>query len=745
MKKNILFSLICTFLFMAAAVHTYITPSVRISFHAQSDKGAIVFLKYTSAINKKTVTNVLKKSFCPKVSDFVFFDVPVKKLYQMTLDFILIFRQQRIKIDQIKIEGKKTLILPLDNNDIITQESSLLSFPTPLNIEGKTHFSFPAAFVLSLFSFVSFYAVFRFKKACHFAAAIAGYFCFSFYFNTNLAKENAFLTLLLITALYLFYERTSNNNSNRRERAVILIFGILFSFIHLLSYCLTFSLSFAALKYNLLLSTVSATGETFLVYRLCFCLFSFLDYLGQSRQRLANRYIVFFKEHVFGVSFVLIFTVYLLFGLIYYPGRISFDMIVQLEQSLDTANKSQHHPFLSTFLMNGCFKIGTFLKDSAFGLFLYILLQNLVCSAVFGACLKQIKNLKLPDGFLIASLIFFTFFPFGILSVWGVKDVLYSAVFTLFLLQTVTFINTKQTSATFKTAAFYSITGLLVCNLRNNGIYVVLPTLLFLFFRLPYKKILGMIFCFILVTFVLLTRYAYPALGYPAGSKREIFSIPFQQTALYVKQHRSEITTKEYQTIDRVLSFQDLYKNYLPRASDPIKKTYKLEYSDAEFAYLKDYFIVWAKMFFKHPLTYFQALLAQSSHYYAFLPSGSSLPEHIIFLTDWLQAAQAQKETPLSNMIDQFHFTYILFMPFLCFVYNRAFYTNLTILTWIYLLCRKREKSTAPFIPILISVLICIASPVNGLLRYAMPMVAAAPLMIAYAVSDQNRKTDNEH
>ncbi len=227
-------------------------------------------------------------------------------------------------------------------------------------------------------------------------------------------------------------------------------------------------------------------------------------------------------------------------------------------------------------------------------------------------------------------------------------------------------------------------------------------------------------------------------MGFPPGSKKEIFSIPFQQTAFYVKRHRTEITAEEYLTIDRVLSFHELGRNYYRYSSDPVKKTYKLNDAEKENAFLADYLFVWAKMFFKHPVTYFQAFLSQSSQYYTFIPNSLSLPSRVVVLTEWLNTTETDGDTlPLKDISDWLYYSFLWYIPILNLFYSCAFYTNFSILLWIYLLCRKKEKSAAPFVPVLINILVCVASPVNGLLRYAMPMIAVAPLILAFAVFEK--------
>lgn len=733
MKKHIFFSLICMLFFMLLTVPFYLKPTVRVSFHALSDTGAQVYLNYTQKENEDIQKHFLEKNFCPQTSDFVFFDIPVQKLHQIILTFS-VQPQQQIKIDQIRVEGKTTRILPLEENDLITSDISELSLTTPLDIEGKTKFSFFTALVLAIFSFSLFYAVCRFKIARAAAAAIAGYFCFSFYFDTDLGKENTFFTLLLIAALYIFYRKAEENRLSKKEKIILFGFSLIFSLLSLFAYSLCFSFTFSIIENNILLSVISTAGQTALIYTLCSYLFRFFDYLGTRQNDFSGHWCEFYQKHTFFASFCFILGIYLTLALIYYPGRISPDMTLQLEETLDIAKKSQHHPFLSTFLMGICFKTGLFLKDGRLGAFLYILLQSLVCAAVFAACQKQIKRWELPVLFQTGTLIFFAAVPFGIFIIWGLKDVLYSAFFTLFLLQTISFVTENDRDHFFKNLIFYISTGLMVCLLRNNGIYIILPTLFFLFFRTSHKKTAGISFLTVLTVYTALTQYAFPALGFPPGSKREIFSIPFQQTAFYVKRHGTEITPEEYLTIDRVLSFHELGKNYYRYSSDPVKKTYKLYNAEKENDFLADYLFIWAKMFFKHPATYFQAFLNQSSQYYTFIPNLISLPSQGIVRTEWLNTSGTNA---LKEIADWFYYSFLWYIPVFKLLYSCAFYTNFSILLWIYLLCRKKEKSALPFIPVLISILVSIASPVNGLLRYAMPIIAAAPLIFAFTVFEK--------
>lgn len=61
-------------------------------------------------------------------------------------------------------------------------------------------------------------------------------------------------------------------------------------------------------------------------------------------------------------------------------------------------------------------------------------------------------------------------------------------------------------------------------------------------------------------------------------------------------------------------------------------------------------------------------------------------------------------------------------------------YTWMSILMIAYLFRKKLYRCMVVFVPTIVVFLICIASPVNGALRYYMPVIFVMPLLIAYFI-----------
>ena len=181
-------------------------------------------------------------------------------------------------------------------------------------------------------------------------------------------------------------------------------------------------------------------------------------------------------------------------------------------------------------------------------------------------------------------------------------------------------------------------------------------------------------------------------------------------------------------------------ERYDPLISDPIKDNWN---RDATGEDLKNYFIVWAKMFFKYPVTYLEAAIGQSYGYYAFnngFAYGAGNYNSGMTIFDWIEV-DAFKE--------YFSFHYIEAMetgrqllnhwanlwdkiPVLNLTNKIALYTWIIVLIGFELLRKKQISELIPVVALLIMICTCIASPVNGCFRYFAPVAASMPALFIF-------------
>ena len=96
-----------------------------------------------------------------------------------------------------------------------------------------------------------------------------------------------------------------------------------------------------------------------------------------------------------------------------------------------------------------------------------------------------------------------------------------------------------------------------------------------------------------------------------------MLSIPFQQTARYLRDAGDDVTPEEKAAISAILDYEGLPELYNPNLSDPVKATYDNETGLDE---LITYFQAWYQMLLRHPDIYVQATM--NNLYGYFYPGG---------------------------------------------------------------------------------------------------------------------------
>ncbi len=443
---------------------------------------------------------------------------------------------------------------------------------------------------------------------------------------------------------------------------------------------------------------------------------------------------------VFGVSFIVLLLCYMPYLYAYYPGSINSDTSHQLASAFGYELNTNHYPFFSTWLMGFCMRVGTAILDNTFGIFIYVLLQTVMQAFAFSNTLRIMVKWKMPVWIVLGAGVYY-----AVLPIWGgyaqfmIKDTLYSAVVVLFTTMLLELLVENRTSINKCKILGITAVGLVTILLRNNGVYIVLPCLLAgtIFIKRGKKRNLMFIALAVCVVF----NWAYgslvlPAMHIPKGSVREALSVPFQQTARYVKEYEDEVTEEEKAAINAVLAYDWIAENYVDYGADPVKNTYK-EYGE-DGARLGNYFKYWFLMFFKHPVVYFEATVANSYYYYCANINGSFEPIYLNYIyydehTECFDVYQLEEREELRQEIYEYAQGFQE-LPIIGLLFSQGFYTYVLI-GMIGLFCyRKKYKYIIGLLPSALSVLICVASPVNGSYRYFLPVIGCTCICLAYCI-----------
>lgn len=432
----------------------------------------------------------------------------------------------------------------------------------------------------------------------------------------------------------------------------------------------------------------------------------------------------------FGLCFALLLAAWLPYLLLCWPGSVTYDAANQLSQFLGMTPATAHHPWASTWLLGMANRLCG--GDVSGGVFVYVLFQSLVCAAAYAwACLTAGRLAGKRAA--VPALLYFALLPtWGSYAQMYVKDTLYAGFFSVFFTAAAVFA-AKRGKASKGTLALMAGAALVCALIRNNGAYIVVPALLLLLpaadsFRA--RRPLLLTAAGVLAVLLLFNKLLLPALGVAPGSVREALSLPFQQTARCCIEHPEDLRPEERAAIDAVLDYETIVTDYRAQVSDNVKNTYH-----GDSASLRSYLGVWLRMGLRHPLTYCEAALNACFGYLspgylsgkyggAYFGAGGS--------AFGIEAARAFPE--LTESVKRFNISWSN-LPGLGALLTPSTYTWLLVLCSAALLRRRRFRAAAVLVPLWITLAINCVSPVNGLLRYTLPLMAAAPLLCAYTFS----------
>lgn len=467
-------------------------------------------------------------------------------------------------------------------------------------------------------------------------------------------------------------------------------------------------------------------------------LFTYFD-KNKDEDLKRNKFTIFFDNHPFITSFIIILLCWLPYFIAFYPCILSPDPTFQIKQFFGIPNKysnyvvlldqnqiiTNHHPVIHTLLLGGCLKLGHTFNNDNLGLSIYVIIQSLVFISTLAYVIKFLKDIKLSSKYRFISLLIFALIPvFPMYTMTCVKDVFFGCYIIIFISYLYKMMIKKLSKFDL---AFLLIIAVLITISRNNGVYVIMLTLIpLLFFK--YQSKLGVI---IVLTSSILIFYGYDKILLPAfrvtpTSVREALSIPFQQTARTIKYNEKIITREDYEIIDQVLDYDTLSYRYNSGLSDPVKNGYNRYATKDD---LKSYLIVWFKEFFKSPKTYFEATISNTYGYYYPLK------------TNWYVYYNENKKINEDGF--KYHFNksvkkprqaLTLFAQGFPYIPGIGLLVNIGINVWFlmimiaYLLTKKKFREMVYLMPSIVLFLVCLASPANCYFRYALPFVFALPL-----------------
>ncbi|MCM1540486.1 MAG: DUF6020 family protein [Blautia sp.] len=448
--------------------------------------------------------------------------------------------------------------------------------------------------------------------------------------------------------------------------------------------------------------------------------------------------------------FMIIFLLWLPYIIVMWPGTIEWDALVQLGDYFGDWARSNHHPYLSSMIMGSCVNIGERLFQSDnIGLFIYTFMQCLVTISIMVYSLALINKWHVQRGIFITILLFyglFTVYPSN--AYYMNKDSMYSAFCLLLLLLYISFRECEAWS--WKRLMGGVVTVLLIYSYRNNGVYLLLGscTIWAVDFFVQHKRKAAMFFTVLLVETVILHigyhGWFMPKYEIAEGRINEALSIPLQQTARYCLEHEEEITEEERVVLAKYFAVDNIEDYYDPEISDAVKGRFLAESGEE----LREYFALWWEMFIKHPTTYVKATLNNVYGYFypAYGEYSNSVGNYRVvpYAPEGISVHFSQWNMRGSYILEEIA-RGLKETPFIGYLYSMGTYSWIILLITGLCIIRGKKSIMGVLLPIGISFLVCIASPVNGFLRYMLPIIYMLPVTVIYILKecDCNKGNDN--
>ena len=534
--------------------------------------------------------------------------------------------------------------------------------------------------------------------------------------------------LVLFLALWFFYGKMVQKLRFLPSAAVL---SVLFSLFLVVGRSYELYDSWALIlgnSYQRMLALLMFVGYVIFLYLALMRFFLWLDEQSAPQKALAPPLTPKQTAMGYGICFALVLVFWLPYLVICYPGSVSTDGIYQLGQAVGATQATNHHPWFSTLFM------GMFAQDGNWerGIFLYVVFHSLVCAAAFAGIAMELHRLTKTWLWPLCAIVYY-----GIVPTWGgyaqtyIKDTLFYGVFAAFFLCVVMVLRTRGKCGPGVWAGLFLL-GILGALLRNNGLYVAVPSLLCMVLALGTRRVkLLLAGC---AAGILVVYWGWSQMltvwGVEPGSTREMLSLPFQQTARYVVECSDELTQEEIQIIDDVLDYDAILTDYDPRVADPVKNTYHGD-SDA----LKKYFGLWVKCGLRHPDIYLEATLDMVFGY--FLPGYryGSYGGNYFLMEKPQYGIEVEFAHPTKvNAVDQYSRLWSR-TPGLLLLNAPGTHSWLLILCTAALIRKRKWYGLLSTLPIWLTLGICCVSPVNGLVRYMLPVMACMPLLLGYTWS----------
>lgn len=312
---------------------------------------------------------------------------------------------------------------------------------------------------------------------------------------------------------------------------------------------------------------------------------------------------------VFGISFAVIFLLWIPVWMAYYPLVMSYDFHRQVNEAYNGwIWFNSYQPLIHTWLIWLFLQIGGALGSNEVGMGLFALFQMLLVSAAMGYACAAIYRIVRRKWAVVLTVLFYGVFPFCSVSMMvGTKDAIFSALFLTFTIL-LTERSLYRTERRWVVEIPMVITAVMMMLFRYNALYAVAAFgVLSLIFAKGKEKLRIFLLC------VLMTvggKAAQEGIQHGLGteirgSAVEKYSVLIQQFARVGYYHGEDMSPETYALVDKYVS-ADSWQRHMPALADASRSgvSFAMVWEPDMGQVVKD----WFKVGLEYPNEYIDAL-----------------------------------------------------------------------------------------------------------------------------------------
>ncbi|MBR1414043.1 MAG: hypothetical protein IJ574_05200 [Bacilli bacterium] len=423
------------------------------------------------------------------------------------------------------------------------------------------------------------------------------------------------------------------------------------------------------------------------------------------------------------IVFILLFLNWLPYVLSYFPFGIYADTEYQIEQAI-SHHLNNRHPIFNTMIITLFVDIGKCFDSLKIGLQLYSIFQLLLSLSIITYFIGWLKRRNVPNIYLILTILFYMFFPLiplYVVSFW--KDTLFSLFLLLYVLNIYDVVLTDgKFICNFKGIIIHSLLIFLVAFSRNNGIYIVIVTSIFLIKRYFNIKFFKKIILFLLVCIVLIQIPIFNYLNINTAFVENL-GVPIQQIC-YVVSSNGKMNTNDKEFIDKLMPINDIKETYTPALVDSIK--FSSGFNEEFLNNNKiEFFKVWFSLLKQNPKKYIEAYLLNTIGFYDIFKSSDVAYTNTTNWYDVEEKLGIKQDDYINKFFGKSIRKYLEPKKH----YSSAIFVWLLILSFI--ICIIKKNNYLQLIPLLVTVAtLFLAVPLAFSFRYLYILTLALPLLL---------------